>query len=166
MSPSLGYGRICLHNTYIVYAFEGFPFLTFRLPAGQLSFSHACTASDISPRTERDNSQYGRTYRLQKYIHWWNEIGIFATLQYSKLFMDIQITSHIQIHIFSRQKNEYFAVMLFLFLFFNTRMHSYVRIKHIYIYIIFVSDTPTPTQISNKQYSNFLPTLYCFLLSC
>ena len=51
----------------------------------------ACTASDILPSTDGDNSQHGRTYRQQKYIHYSNEIVIFITLLYFELRVECHI---------------------------------------------------------------------------
>ena len=75
--------------------------LTWLLSVWWLSLLHACIASDISPCTDRDNSQHGRTYSQQNHVYYHHEIGIFATLQNSKLCMDVKITSHIQIRMFS-----------------------------------------------------------------
>ena len=51
---NLSLGRSSDIDTYIVCAFESFISLTFWPPDGQLSLSHARTASDISPRAISD----------------------------------------------------------------------------------------------------------------
>ena len=121
---------------HIFYTFESSFSLTLNSSQRATHCSRELNASETQPKN-------GRTYNQQKYIHCHNEIGIFATLQYSKLCKIIshKIISHIQIHMFSKQPDKYFVAMYFL-VSQRTYTHKYIRTTHTFCIIVVLALPP------------------------